>query len=109
MKQLIYISRAFVEFGPFAAKEILDFEKRGLLRDSDYVRPEGENDWAHVQTWITDSAPKLKVATVKKARSTKAKTPASKPEKPAAKKTPKKATKKTTNAKPKAKRAKKAA
>ncbi len=66
MTQLIYISRAFVEFGPFSAKEILDFETRGLLRDTDYVRPEGVDDWVHVLTWITDSAAKAKPAANKK-------------------------------------------
>lgn len=66
MTQLIYISRSFVEFGPFPAKEILDFEKRGLLRDTDYVRPEGVDDWVHVQAWITDSAPKAQPVANKK-------------------------------------------
>ena len=32
MKDLVYLSRAFVEFGPFAKKEILDFQKHPLLR-----------------------------------------------------------------------------
>lgn len=44
MKDLVYLSRAFVEFGPFAKKEILDFQKRGILSSSaDYLRDEGSD------------------------------------------------------------------
>jgi len=70
MKDLVYLSRAFVEFGPFAKKEILDFQKRGLLSESDYLRDEGSETWLHYQEWMTIvpmPAPKL----VKRPASTK--------------------------------------
>ena len=62
MKDLVYLSRSFVEFGPFAKKEILDFQKRGLLTDSDYLRDDGSETWLHYQEWLTIvpmPAPKL--------------------------------------------------
>jgi hypothetical protein len=86
MKDLVYLSRSFVEFGPFAKKEILDFQKRGLLTDSDYLRDEGSETWLHYQEWLTIvpmPAPKL----VKKPVAPKAapaKAPAAKKSKKAA-------------------------
>jgi hypothetical protein len=62
MKDLVYLSRAFVEFGPFTKKEILDFQKRGLLSSADYLRDEGSDTWLHYQEWLTIvpmPAPKL--------------------------------------------------
>ncbi len=62
MKDLVYLSRSFVEFGPFAKKEILDFQKRGLLSETDYLRDEGSETWLHYQEWLTIvpmPAPKL--------------------------------------------------
>jgi len=62
MKDLVYLSRAFVEFGPFSKKEILDFQKRGLLTETDYLRDEGSETWLHCQEWlniIPMPAPKL--------------------------------------------------
>ncbi len=88
MKDLVYLSRAFVEFGPFAKKEILDFQKRGILTDSDYLRDEGSESWVHYQEWLT-VVPMPEPKLVKKAP---AKTPAAKaPETktPAAKKSKK--------------------
>jgi hypothetical protein len=63
MKSLVTLSRAFVEFGPFAKTEILDFHKRGLLQDTDYLRDEGSETWLHYAEWVSASqpAPKLKV------------------------------------------------
>jgi hypothetical protein len=86
MKDLVYLSRSFVEFGPFAKKEILDFQKRGLLTDSDYLRDDGSETWLHYQEWLTIvpmPAPKL----VKKPAAHKAapaKSPAAKKSKKAA-------------------------
>lgn len=74
MKDLVYLSRAFVEFGPFAKKEILDFQKRGLLSETDYLRDEGSESWVHYQEWLTVvpmPAPKL----VKKAPAAKTAAP----------------------------------
>lgn len=63
MKSLVTLSRAFVEFGPFTKAEVLDFSKRGLLQDSDYLRDEGSDAWLPSSEWVTASqpAPKLKV------------------------------------------------
>lgn len=62
MKDLVYLSRAFVEFGPFKKAEILDFQKRGILSSADYLRDEGSDNWLHYQEWLTVvpmPAPKL--------------------------------------------------
>lgn len=62
MKDLVYLSRSFVEFGPFTKNEILDFQKRGLLTDTDYLRDQGSDTWLHYQEWLTIvpmPAPKL--------------------------------------------------
>ena len=63
MKSLVTLSRAFVEFGPFTKAEVLDFSKRGLLQDSDYLRDEGSDAWLPSAEWVTAAqpAPKLKV------------------------------------------------
>ncbi|MHB1080918.1 MAG: hypothetical protein ACYC67_16060 [Prosthecobacter sp.] len=85
MKDLVYLSRAFVEFGPFAKKEILDFQKRGLLSETDYLRDEGSDSWVHYQEWLTVvpmPAPKLVKKTAEKAPAAKA--PAAKKSKKAA-------------------------
>ena len=68
---MLYLSRAFVEFGPFPSAEMISFHQRGLLQDTDYVRAEGSSDWLHINDWAaTETAP----------------APASAPKKPAAKK-----------------------
>jgi hypothetical protein len=87
MKDLVYLSRAFVEFGPFAKKEIIDFQKRGLLSDSDYLRDEGSDSWVHYQEWLTVvpmPAPKLVKKPAVKEPEAKAKAPATKKAKKAA-------------------------
>ncbi len=53
MKDLVYLSRSFVEFGPFNKKEILDFQKRGLLADTDYLRDDGSDTWRSRAEWLT--------------------------------------------------------
>ena len=35
MSNLVYLSRSFVEFGPFTPQELLDFSKRGILKGID--------------------------------------------------------------------------
>ncbi len=82
MKDLVYLSRSFVEFGPFTKAEILDFQKRGLLSDSDYLRDQGSDTWLHYQEWLTVvpmPAPKVE----KKPAAPKAKAEAPKAEAPA--------------------------
>ena len=48
---LLYISRLFVEFGPFEANEIQSFIQRGLLSETDYLRIQGKEDWMHISDW----------------------------------------------------------
>ncbi len=80
-----YLSRSFVEFGPFRAAELLSFFQRGLLKDTDYVRSEGTNDWTHVNDWAASSTA-AKPAPAKKAAVAKAKpAPAAKAPAPAKK------------------------
>ena len=85
MKTLVTLSRSFVEFGPFTKAEILDFSKRGLLQDTDYLRDEGASDWLHYAEWLTTAEPVKKLELVKAPKAVKAaKAPAAKA--PAAKK-----------------------
>lgn len=57
MKDSLYLSRAFVEFGPFAATEMVSFYNRGLLQDADYVRNGAAGDWVHVNEWVAAQKP----------------------------------------------------
>ena len=69
-----YLSRAFVEFGPFSTEEMLSFQQRGLLKDTDYIRAEGTDTWIHVGDWQTVDPDVPKVTPTKvKAASTKPK------------------------------------
>jgi hypothetical protein len=83
MNDLVYISRNFTEFGGFAPAEIVDFQKRGILCESDFVRIHGSEAWIPMTDWLTSAvasdtpAPK-----------------AAKPKAPAKKKTAKSGTKK---------------
>lgn len=89
MTDLIFLSRSFVEFGPFATKEVLDFQKRGLLQATDYLRADGSETWLHVDEWLgTLPAPAAKPA---------AKKAPAKPKEPKVKAAPA-ATKKTKSA-----------
>ncbi len=93
MNTLVYLSRAFVEFGPFTTKEMLDFHSRGLLRDIDHIRLEGEEQWTSAEAWVTgvsapaktSAKPKAKAAAIKKEPEPKPKpkTPAKKVKKAA--------------------------
>lgn len=79
MKDLVYLSRAFVEFGPFAKKEILDFQKRGILTETDYLRAEGSDNWVHYQEWLTVvPMPEPKLVKKPAAKAPAAKAPATK-------------------------------
>lgn len=65
MKHLYYISRNFVEFGPFALAEITNFKTRGVLNDHDYVRADKDHHWKPLAAWIkenTKAAPAEKPA-----------------------------------------------
>lgn len=69
---LLYISRLFVEFGPFEANEIQSFIQRGLLSETDYLRIQGKEDWIHISDWTP-------ATTYRPAQKTEVKMPASKP------------------------------
>ena len=60
MSQLIYLSRNFVEFGPFKPEEIVDFKKRDILLESDYVRTEPGHHWYPIEEWLASSTPAAK-------------------------------------------------
>jgi hypothetical protein len=96
---LLYISRLFVEFGPFEANEIQSFIQRGLLSETDYLRVQGEEDWMHISDWTPPFTyqPSQKTA-VKKAAPRKA-IPAHTKKAPAKKVSVKKATAKKALAK----------
>lgn len=82
---MLYISRAFVEFGPFPASELLSFHQRGILKETDYVRVEGSDDWLHVDDWAAEAKPAPVVA-AKKPAAKKAKAEAPPAKKAAVKK-----------------------
>lgn len=85
MNDLFYLSRFFVEFGPFPKKDIIDLKKRGLLHSTDYLLAAGSDAWVQIDEWMSS----LVAAPVKatKAATTTAKPPTKAPAKaPAAKK-----------------------
>lgn len=81
----VYLSRAFVEFGPFSVEEMKNFYSRGLLQEIDHIRPHGGDQWFHVMDWI-NSFPATETAAPKKAAPVKKAAPAAKKAAPAAKK-----------------------
>ena len=97
-KDLIYVSRAFVEFGPFSPAEISDFIQRGILRDIDHMRFHGADVWTPLPSWKPEHghAPVFKPAGKKAAAKKVA------PAKKAAKKASAKAVKKAAKKAPKA-------
>lgn len=72
MKDAYFLSRAYVEFGPFPAAEMLGFFDRGLLKETDYILGEStKSNWLHLIEWVTLHRPpakagKPKVVAVKK-------------------------------------------
>jgi hypothetical protein len=81
MTKPVYISRNFVEFGPFKAEELVDFHSRGILGELDHVREDGHDDWLFIGEWIAKAgkgtasaaaAPAAKKAAAKKAPAKKA-------------------------------------
>lgn len=83
---MLYLSRAFVEFGPFPTQEMQGFYQRGLLKETDYIRTESTDTWVHIQDWATDlpapeklkslSSPTAKAPAAKRAKRPKAVDPA---------------------------------
>jgi hypothetical protein len=83
---MFYLSRAFVEFGPFPSAELISFHQRGLLKDTDYVRSEASEEWLHVYDWVA-KVPNAKDTAAPKAAAPKKPKPApAAPALPAAKK-----------------------
>ena len=81
MKDSYFLSRAYVEFGPFPTAEMLGFFDRGLLREEDYILGDGtESQWLHVSEWVAQQRPPAKPTKAVKPPATKA---------PTAKKVPK--------------------
>lgn len=75
MTDALYLSRSFVDFGPFKPSEVLDFIKRGIVVPTDYIRLEMTTDWMTIPEWQTSltgppkavkAKPKTKVAAKKK-------------------------------------------
>ena len=64
MSDLIYISRNFTELGGFESREIIDFHKRSILSESDFVRVSGSDQWIPLHDWISGArnASPVKVA-----------------------------------------------
>lgn len=86
---LYYLSRAFVEFGPFAAEELSSFQQRGLLKETDYVRAEGTEAWHHINDWQPDAAAVPSAPMTAKTKSPAVKAKATVAKKAAVKKTKK--------------------
>ena len=61
----IYLSRAFVEFGPFTEAEVITFYQRGILHISDHVRTSIEPDWLPVSEWAASKGCTSKAAAAK--------------------------------------------
>jgi len=81
MSAPVYISRNFVEFGPFKPAEILDFNSRGILGELDHVREEGQDDWVFISEWVAKAGKPAAKAEATKPKAAPAAAPA-----PAAKK-----------------------
>lgn len=52
VEPLVYISRYFVEFGPFTGTEVADLHKRRVLGPTDYAREAGSERWMPVSEWL---------------------------------------------------------
>ena len=80
MSNLVYLSRSFVEFGPFTPQELLDFSKRGIPKDIHHIHQQGRSAWLTVADWLKTqpAAPATASAKTAKAKSAAPKTPAKK-------------------------------
>lgn len=79
MKELYYISRNFTEFGGFSSSEVSDFNSRGILRSSDYIRLHNTDDWLHLKEWLAKHEAPSKPAVPAKPKAPVAKKAAAKP------------------------------
>jgi len=63
----MFLSRNFVEFGPFTPDEMSAFAGRGLLLETDYVKEAGGHVWQPYMEWAASLAePKPGKVTAKK-------------------------------------------
>lgn len=53
MSDLIYISRNFTELGGFRSSEVIDFHKRNILTENDFVRMDGGDAWIPLHAWVS--------------------------------------------------------
>lgn len=79
----LFLSRNYVEFGPFEAAEILDFHRRGIAADGDHLHVIGTDAWITMGDWL--AAQLVKTPARSKATKPAAKQPARAPRKKAAK------------------------
>ncbi len=85
MSNSIYISRSFVEFGPFLPAEILDFHQRGILGPLNHVRAHGQDEWLFIGEWAARTAKPAKTTGAKTTARAKAPARATAPKTPAKK------------------------
>lgn len=84
--QKIFVSRNYVEFGPFEAAEILDFHKRGIATNADHLHVIGTDTWITLGDWLaaqTAGAPSKTKTAPKPAAKQAARAPRKKAAKPA--------------------------
>lgn len=94
MSTQVYISRNFTEFGAFTVAEILDFKKRGIVLEGDFIREDGSSTWVPSLDFL-GSLPEPAPKAAPKPKAVKEAKPAKEP-KPAAKAPAKKAAKKAS-------------
>jgi hypothetical protein len=70
----IFLSRNFVEFGPFTSEEMSGFAARGILLEGDFVKSNGADSWQPCIDWLsTINTPAPKTPAKKKTAKPKAK------------------------------------
>ena len=70
----MFMSRNFVEFGPFTPDEMSAFARRGLLLETDYVKESGGHVWKPYMEWFASlNEPKPVKAPAKKTAAKKTK------------------------------------
>ena len=52
----IYLSRNYVEFGPFEPAEISDFLQRAIVTGADHLHITGTDAWITVNDWLAAQA-----------------------------------------------------
>lgn len=62
-----YISRNYVEFGPFSAKELKLFYQRGTLKVCDHISADGST-WQTLAEWLAVASPSTPAPAAKRKR-----------------------------------------